>query len=149
MHAKSYVVEAQDSEHKIDTITFGPLSVLPQFQKKGVGSALISHSIEQARRMNHKAIIILGHPHNYCKHGFKNSKDFGISNAEGKYPYGQLALELEKNVFKGYNWKFHSAPVYEFSRKAAEEFDKGFADKKKEHTHTQEEFSIAVRAYII
>lgn len=34
-----------------DTVTFGPVSVLPKHQKKGIGKTLILHSIEKARDM--------------------------------------------------------------------------------------------------
>ena len=41
MYSKSYVMDKNDSNHKIDTITFGPVCVLPEYQRKGVGSSLI------------------------------------------------------------------------------------------------------------
>jgi predicted N-acetyltransferase YhbS len=149
MYTKSYVIDKNDVNHKIDTITFGPVSVLPKHQRKGVGSALIKHSIKIASANNYKAIIILGHPHNYCKHGFKSSKDFNISDSQGKYPYGLLALELEKGIFKDSKWTYFSSKVYEIDQNVAEEFDQQFKPKKKEYNYTQEEFSIAYRAYLI
>ncbi len=149
MYTKSYVVDEGDSKHKIDTISFGPVSISPKYQRKGVGSALIKHSIKTASKYGYKAIIILGHPHNYCKHGFKSSKDFNISDSNGKFPYGQLALELEKGIFQDLKWIYFPSDVYEFDQNIVEEFDKQFKPKKKEYKYTQEEFSIAYRAYII
>ena len=149
MYTKSYVVDKNDSNHKIDTITFGPLSVLPQHQRKGVGSALIKHSLMIASANKHKAIIIHGHPHNYCRHGFKSSKDFNISDSTGKYPYGLLALELEKGIFQDAKWTYFFSDVYEIDQNDAEDFDRQFKPKKKEYNYTQEEFSIAFRAYLI
>ncbi len=149
MYAKSYVVDTDDSAHKLDTITFGPVSVLPEFQKQGVGSALIKHSIEKAKEDDYKAIIIQGHPHNYCKHGFISAKDLRISDSEGKYPYSLLADELKKGVFEGNDWKYFSSAVYNIDENEAKEFDKSFEYKEKEFRYTQEEFSIACRAYLI
>jgi predicted N-acetyltransferase YhbS len=146
MYTKSYVVDENDN--KIDTITFGPLSVLPEYQRKGIGSSLIEYTKEVALKNKTKAIIILGHPHNYCKHGFKSSKDYLISNSEGKYPYGQLVLELEKGVFDKKRWKYYYSPVFDLDMKAAEEFDNQFPKKNKEYTASQEEFSIAFRSYL-
>ena len=71
MYSKSHVIDKKDSKHKVNTITFGPLSILPKYQRKGVGSALIKHSIKNAYANNYKAIIIYGHPYNYCKHDLK------------------------------------------------------------------------------
>jgi putative acetyltransferase len=147
MYTKSYVVD--ESGNRIDTITFGPISVLPGYQRQGVGSALIKHSIKIAIKKTCKAIIIQGHPHNYCKHGFKSSKDLNISDSEGKFPYSLLVLELEKGIFHGENWKYYSSNVYALDENAAADFDKQFEPRKKEYKYTQEEFSIACRAYLI
>lgn len=147
MYAKSYIVD--ELHNRIETISFGPLSVLPPYQKQGVGSALLRHSLKTASELNYKVIIIYGHPHNYCKHGFRSSKDFGVSDVEGKYPYGLLVYELEKGILQGHTWKYYPSGVYEIAPAAAEEFDKQFDFKEKKYTYTQEEFSIACRAYLI
>jgi len=146
MYTKSRVIDEREIE--IETLTFGPVSVLPDYQRRGIGTALINFTKEIAVKNNAKAIIILGHPHFYCKLGFRNSIDFMVSNSEGRYPYGQLMLELEKGFFKDTKWKFFYSPVYNFDSKAADDFDKQFSLKTKEFRPTQEEFSIAVRAYL-
>ncbi len=146
MYTGSYVVD--ETGNRLDTLTFGPLSVLPGYQRQGIGTALINHTKEIAVKNNSKAIIILGHPHNYCKHGFKNSIDYAISSSEGEYPYGQLVLELDKGVFKGKQWKFYYSPVFNLDQKAVDEFDRQFPEKIKEYQYSQQEFSIAVRAHL-
>jgi putative acetyltransferase len=146
MYAKSYVVD--EKGNKYDTLTFGPLCVLPNFQRKGVGYALITHTKKIALQKKAKAIIILGHPYNYCKHGFKNTIDYAIANSEGKFPYGQLVLELEKGFFKDKKWKFYCSPVYNLDEKEVAKFDSQFPKKIKEYKPSQEEFSIAVRAFL-
>jgi predicted N-acetyltransferase YhbS len=146
MYTKSFVID--EDENKIDTLTFGPVSVLPEYQRKGIGSSLINYTKKIAFKNKSNAIIILGDPHNYCKHGFKNSMDYLISNSEGKYPYGQLVLELESGIFKGRKWKFHYSSAYNLDEKAVEKFDKLFSPKFKEIKPSQELFSIAVRAYL-
>ena len=147
MYTKSRVID--ETGYKMETISFGPLCVHPDYKRQGIGTALINHTKEIAVNNKEKAIIILGHPHNYCKHGFKNSKDCNIANNEGKYPFGQLVLELEKGVFQGREWKLRLSPVFDLDPKAAGEFDKRFPPKKKEYRYSQEEFSIAVRAYLL
>lgn len=146
MYAKSSLIN--ESGGRINTVTFGPVSVLPGYQKKGIGSALIQHSIKKAAADKYKAIIIHGHPHNYCKHGFKSSKDFNISDSEGKFPYSMLVLELDKGSLNGDTWMYCPSGVYNIDEEAAVEFDKLFSYKNKEYRYTQEEFRIACRAYI-
>jgi hypothetical protein len=95
-----------------------------------------------------KAIVIFGHPHNYCKHGFKSSKDLNICDTNGNYPHGMLALELVEGVLAGHQWKYRYSDVYEIDDKDADEFDRGFAKKEKGYSYTQEIFSIAVRSFV-
>ncbi|KKP70008.1 MAG: GCN5-related N-acetyltransferase [candidate division CPR3 bacterium GW2011_GWF2_35_18] len=146
MYTKSYIVDEENN--KIDTLTFGPLCVLPAFQRQGIGTALINKTKEIAIKNKVKAIIVLGCPYNYCKHGFKNCIDYQISNSEGKYPYGQLVLELEKGFFGKKKWKFFYSKAYDLDEKKAEEFDKNFQEKEKKYQPSQTEFTIAVRAYL-
>lgn len=146
MYTKSYVLD--ENNNRLETLTFGPLSVLPEYQRCGIGASLINYTKNIAIKNNSKAIIILGYPHNYCKHGFKNSKDYKISNVEGKYPYGQLVLELEKGIFEGKRWKFYCSKAFDLDENAVEEFEKKFPKRKKEYNPSQEEFSIAIQAYL-
>lgn len=147
MYTNAYIID--ESDGKVEVTTFGPISVLPTHQRQGIGSALINHSKQKALEMGYKAIVIYGHPQNYCKHGFKSSKDHHISTAEGKYPYSLLVLELEKGFLEGHEWRYLESDVYSIDPKAAEEYDTLFEPKKKEYRYSQEEFHIASRAYII
>ncbi len=146
MYTKAHLVD--ETGNQVGIATFGPISVLPACQRRGIGSALISRSKQAAFEMGYKAIVIHGHPHNYCKHGFKGSKDYHISNAEGKFPYSLLVLELEKGFLEGHAWRYSESEVYSLDPKAAQEYDALFEPKKKEYRYSQEEFHIASRAYI-
>ena len=146
MYTKSYVID--DKGNKADTLTFGPLCVLPEFQRKGIGTLLINRTKEIALQKGAGAIIILGHPRNYCRHGFKNCKDYNVSDTEGRYPFGQLVLELKKDFFAGRKWKFHYSSAYHVDENLVRVFDEQFPLKEKLYRPTQEEFSIACRAYL-
>lgn len=146
MYTKAWLYS--EDEIKIEIASFGPISVLPKYQRKGVGSALIRQTINIAKNDGIGVIVIFGDPHNYCKHGFKSSKDFNISDMNGEYPYGMLALELKEGTVKGHNWKYKYSPVLEINEADAEKYDKKFEHKEKEYTPSQEIFSIAVRSYL-
>ena len=146
MYTKAWLIDELGKE--MDIVSFGPISVLPEYQRKGIGSALISHTKNIAIRKGVKAIVILGDPHNYCKHGFKSSKDLNISDMNGDYPYGMLALELEEGVLEGHKRKYRYSAVYEINEKDADEYDNGFEKKEKGYRYTQEIFSIAFRSYV-
>jgi putative acetyltransferase len=146
MYTKAWLIDEIGKE--MDIFSFGPISVLPEYQRKGIGSALIKHTKNIAINNGIKAIVILGDPHNYCKHGFKSSKDLNISDINGNYPYGMLALELEEGVLAGNKWKYKYSDVYEINEKDADEYDNTFVKKEKGYRYSQEIFSIAFRSFV-
>lgn len=54
------------------------MAVLPEFQKHGIGSALIRVGLDELRKLGHDVVAVLGHPEYYPRFGFKPSKSFGI-----------------------------------------------------------------------
>ena len=46
-------------------LNFGPISVLPDMQRKGIGKALITHMIETAAKLGYGAILFFGRPEYY------------------------------------------------------------------------------------
>lgn len=146
MYTKAWLINEDGKEEEI--ISFGPLSVLPEYQRKGIGSALINHTKNIALKKGIKGIVILGDPHNYCKHGFKSAKDFNISDMNGEYPYGMLALELEEGAFGGHKWKFKYSDVFNVNEEEVESFDKNFESKEKGYKYSQDIFLIAFRSYV-
>jgi len=146
MYTKAWLIDEKGKE--IEIVSFGPLSVSPEYQRKGIGSALIKYSKNIAIKNDVKAIVILGDPHNYCKHGFKSSKDYNISDINGNYPYGMLALELEVGALAGHKWKYRYSDVYEINEKDADEYDNSFEKRDKAYRYSQEVFSIAFRSYV-
>jgi len=147
MYTKSKV-ESEEG-NIVETLTFGPISVLPEYQNKGIGSKLIKATIDKAKSDKIPAIVIEGHPKNYCKHGFKGSFDFNLSDVDGRFPFGLLVLELQEDVFVGKEWKYFRSPAYDVDSKLVQEFDKGFPEKAKAYKPSQEEFAMACKAFIL
>jgi len=50
----------------------GPVSVLPAYQRKGIGKALIQEGLSRLRNLNAQGCCLVGHPDYYRKVGFKN-----------------------------------------------------------------------------
>lgn len=137
-----------DNGRTLDTLTFGPLCVLPEFHNRGIGSALIGHTFGLVREMGCPAVIILGHPKNYCRHGFVNGRDLHVSDAEGRFPLGLLVREMAEGALAGGPWRFRYSPVYELDAAEAERFDATFPPKEKGYRWTQTEFSMVCRAHL-
>jgi predicted N-acetyltransferase YhbS len=63
---------------EVDTINFGPLSVLPKYQRQGIGKALVRYSLLRAKEMGYKAVLITGVPDYYPKLGFKRASTYNL-----------------------------------------------------------------------
>lgn len=50
----------------------GPVSVSPEYQRKGVGKALIREELSRLQEMNTQGCCLVGYPDYYRKFGFKN-----------------------------------------------------------------------------
>ena len=50
----------------------GPVSVLPQFQRQGVGKALIREGLSRLRKQDAAGCCLVGHPEYYPQFGFEN-----------------------------------------------------------------------------
>lgn len=140
MYAKSSLENLEGKT--IPIVSFGPVSVLPEYQRKGVGGKLIQKTIATVKALGYPAIVIWGHPGNYAKHGFKNCKKFNISISQDKYPTALLVLELKKDVMGKEFLFYKESDVYEIDDNEAEEFDKSFEKKEKRYQYSQEEFDI-------
>jgi len=55
-----------------DWYGLGPVSVLPDYQRQGVGKALVQEGLTRLGDINAKGCCLVGHPHYYRKFGFKN-----------------------------------------------------------------------------
>ncbi|MDX1285376.1 MAG: N-acetyltransferase [Draconibacterium sp.] len=72
-----------------------PLAVLPEYQKKKVGSALIKHGIEAISRLGSLMIFVYGDPNYYSRFGFETdlARNF-IPPFKLQYPDGWHAMKL-------------------------------------------------------
>jgi putative acetyltransferase len=50
----------------------GPVSVLPEYQRQGIGKALIQEGLSRLKNMNAQGCCLVGHPDYYRKFGFSN-----------------------------------------------------------------------------
>ena len=52
-------VESESSS--FEAINLAPIAVLPQYQRKGIGSQLVWTGLEECRRLGHEIVVVLGH----------------------------------------------------------------------------------------
>lgn len=120
-----------DSGLYYDVITFGPVSVLPEYQGKGIGGMLINHTKAIAKELGYRAILIYGDPGYYSRLGFVEAEKYDIRTSDNMYAAALQALELYPGALADCTGRFYEGSAYEVDEKAAEEFDSTFCVKDK------------------
>jgi len=132
---KAKVIDVHQKEHEI--LCVGPVSVIPGFQMKGIGSELMKHSIQEAKELGFSGMILFGNPDYYHHFGFKNAKDYSITTKEGQNFEPFMALELQDNGLSSIEGRFFEDNAFEIQQADIVEFDKNFPYKEKLVTDTQ------------
>lgn len=76
----------------------GPLSVLPAYQRQGIGNALIQEGLSRLRALHARGCCLVGHPDYYRKFGFTNMAGLGL---EGVPPEFFFALSFTGHTPQG------------------------------------------------
>ncbi|WP_243398156.1 GNAT family N-acetyltransferase [Deinococcus koreensis] len=54
------------------------MSVLPEQQRQGIGSALMREALSRVRDSGEAMVVLWGHPEFYPRFGFRRASDFGL-----------------------------------------------------------------------
>lgn len=96
---------AEDGTVK-DCLSFGPLAIHPEYQRKGIGKALVETTIKKAKELGYESIIIFGHPSNYVSMGFVSCINMNVCVDEEYFPTAMLVKALVDDAFDGRRWQF-------------------------------------------
>lgn len=129
MYTEAYILGDDGKKHPV--LCFGPVSVLPECQGKGIGSKLIEHTKIIAKNLGYKAILIFGDPAFYEKVGFVGAETYAIGTSWNTYADPLLACELVPGALSGCKGRFFEDEIYEIDKEKAEAFDRTFTPKEK------------------
>ena len=74
-----------DNGKEYDVLSLGPISVLPEYQKQGIGRQLIDYTREIAKTLGFSAILLCGISKFYGKMGFVPAESLGIRTGDNMY----------------------------------------------------------------
>ena len=146
MYTKAKMVDESGKEKSI--LTFGPVCIMPEYQRRGYGKMLLEHSFHQGLALGYDVIVIFGNPNNYVSRGFKSCKRYNICLENGTYPTAMMVKELKPEVLDGRKWVYYQSPVFEIDEQEAERFDEGLEILEKKYQPSQEEFYILSHSVI-
>lgn len=99
------------SDPGLKIMGLAPMAVVPEHQRKGIGSALVHAGLEQCRQLGFGAVVVLGHPDYYPRFGFSSSTCFGIGCEYEVQAEVFMVLELQQRFLAGASGKikYHGA----------------------------------------
>ena len=146
MYTKAKLTDEAGAEKEI--VTFGPVSILPKYQRKGYGKMLIEHSLKRAAELGYEAVVIMGSPANYVGSGFQCCRKYNVCVEKGKYPAAMLVKELKPGALDGRLWFYSDSPVMNVDEREAQAFDDGLEKMEKKWMPSQEAFYIMSHAFV-
>ncbi len=148
LYSKTRLVDETGNEKQI--LSFGPIAVLPQYQRRGCSRLLIDHSFAQARTLGYDTVVILGNPANYVGRGFVSCKKLGVTYY-GRHPTSLLVRELIPGALEDKTWEFldSDAGACCEDADALAAFDALFPPREKSWMPSQEEFYIYSHSCIV
>ncbi len=147
MYTKARITDENGREKGV--LTFGPVSILPEYQRKGYGKMLLEHSFGRALELGYDVIVIFGNPSNYVSRGFKSCKKYSVCAEGGQYPTAMLVKELQAGALDGHRWVYHESPAMEVDENAARAYDETLEKMEKKWLPSQEEFYILSHSTIV
>lgn len=102
-HILFYPVYIRSKKTNHISLSLGPMAVLPDFQKKGIGKKLVQNGLARAKRLGFRSVIVVGHPNYYPKFGFQLASTWGIEAPFEVPDNAFMAIELEKDALKNIN----------------------------------------------
>ena len=90
----------KNNNGRADSLALAPVSVLPDYQGRGIGSQLIQHALSKATETDHESVIVLGHEAYYPKFGFTRASEWQITAPFDVPDESFMAIELRPNALQ-------------------------------------------------
>jgi putative acetyltransferase len=76
----------------VDVVSLSPLGVLPEFQRKGIGTRLVAEALAGADSQGIPLVFLEGSPYYYGKRGFADATKLGFRPPTLRYPPGAFQV---------------------------------------------------------
>ena len=121
-------------DEKAEGVVLGPLSVEKKYQNQGIGSKLITYSLEKAQKMDIPYVFVIGDENYYQRFGFKSASEYNIylegTDTEDECPFFMIKV-FDSLKLKDKRGIFHNPDVFHVDESCVDEFDRNFEYKEK------------------
>ena len=94
-----------------NALGLAPLAVLPEYQRQGIGKALVMAGLEYCRKMGFDLVFVLGHPVYYPGFGFSRASESGFTN-EYQAEDAFMVMELKPGALDQFAGLVKYAPEF-------------------------------------
>ena len=133
MYARSEI--ACSDGRALPIMTFGPISIAPEYKRQGYGKCLLDYSMEKAKEMGAGALAITGNILFYGKSGFVPAKSKGIRYADDPDASYLLIKELTPGFLSGISGTYKDPEGYFVCERDPDgfaQFEATFPEKEKQ-----------------
>lgn len=85
----------------VRAVGLGPMAVVPERQRAGIGGALIEAGLQRLRADGWSVVVVLGHPSYYPRFGFAPASRFGVRWEHDAPDEAFMLLELVPGALAG------------------------------------------------
>jgi len=104
-------VTVTDARKGVRAVALAPMSVLPEFQSRAIGSRLVREGLEVCKRQGEAIVVVLGHATYYPRFGFLKAKEYGLENEYGAVD-SFMVLELQEGALQSVRGLVKYAPEF-------------------------------------
>ena len=89
----------------------GPMAVLPEYQRRGIGSLLVPAGLRECQRLGGGIVVVLGHAEYYPRFGFRKASERGLRSEYQVPDEVFMVTELSPGALDGVKGlvKYHQA----------------------------------------
>jgi len=102
-HILFFPVIIQSDSNNFTSLSLAPMSVLPEYQNRGIGTELVKSGLEKAVELGFESVIVLGHEKYYPRFGFKPASNWNIKSPFPVPDEAFMAIELIPNALTEVN----------------------------------------------
>jgi putative acetyltransferase len=111
-HILFSLIRIKDGDSATPALALAPMAVLPEYQNEGIGTGLVKRGLEEAGKLGHKIVVLVGHPEYYPRFGFVKAGEKGL-----KLPFEAsdevfMVLELVPGALNGVRGEVEYPPEF-------------------------------------
>jgi putative acetyltransferase len=104
-------IEGETICHK--AMGLGPMAVLPELQRKGIGAKLIRVGLDICRSIGEAIVFVLGHPEYYPRFGFEPAAPKGFRYKSPDYDPFFFVVQLEAGALANISGLVNYHPLFD------------------------------------